>query len=180
MVVADLVKNKKPYLVRTDRAPVSLDHLSRMNTADLRILYGELFGSTVPAGNSEYARRKIAWQIQAGREGGLPESARQHALAIAQEASLRMQVRGGVQSPLPHATVSGIISDHDSRLPMLGSVIVKEFHGRTVVVRVLDSGFEYDDRRFTSLSAIAKAITGTKWNGFQFFGLAKESRRAGS
>ncbi len=45
------------------------------------------------------------------------------------------------------------------------------------MVRVLDAGFEYDGRRFDSLSAIAKDITGTKWNGFVFFGLAKESKR---
>ena len=80
------------------------------------------------------------------------------------------------ESPLPHATVTGIVSDHDSRLPMPGSILMKEHRGKTIVVRVLDSGFEYDGRRFASLSAIAKEITGTKWNGFLFFGLAKEYR----
>ena len=55
---------------------------------------------------------------------------------------------------------------------------MKEYHGQTVVVRVLDTGFEYDGRRFASLSAIAKEITGTKWNGFLFFGLLKGSRLA--
>jgi hypothetical protein len=107
----------------------------------------------------------------------LPESARQHALAIAKEANLRIHVRrGSAGSPLPHATVAGIVSDHDSRLPMPGSILFKEHRGKTVVVRVLDTGFEYDGQRFTSLSAIAKEVTGTKWNGFLFFGLVKESR----
>jgi len=55
---------------------------------------------------------------------------------------------------------------------MPGSVIVKEHRGRRIIVRVLDSGFEYDGRRFRSLSAVAKEITGTKWNGMLFFGLA--------
>ncbi len=88
---------------------------------------------TVPSGNSELARRRIAWHIQAEREGGLPESARQHALAIAKEASLRIHVRrGSAKSPLPHATVTGIMSDHDSRLPMPGSVLMKEHRGKTV------------------------------------------------
>jgi len=40
---------------------------------------------------------------------------------------------------------------------------------------VLDNGFECDRRRFTSLSAVAKEITGKKWNGFLFFGLTKGS-----
>jgi hypothetical protein len=56
---------------------------------------------------------------------------------------------------------------------MPGSLIVKEYHGRTIFLRVLSTGFEYDGRRFASLSAIAKEITGTKWNGPAFFGLAK-------
>lgn len=45
-------------------------------------------------------------------------------------------------------------------------------------MRVLDKGFEYDGRQFSSLSAIAQEITGTKWNGFLFFGLANEKTLA--
>ena len=55
---------------------------------------------------------------------------------------------------------------------------MKEFKGSTLVVKVLDEGFEYDGRRFTSLSAIAQEITGTKWNGYRFFGLLQENRHA--
>jgi hypothetical protein len=61
---------------------------------------------------------------------------------------------------------------------MPGSVIVKEYRGRSILVRVLGEGFECDGQRFSSLSAIAKSITGTKWNGMLFFGLAKGERRA--
>lgn len=68
-------------------------------------------------------------------------------------------------------TISTLHSDHDSRTPMPGSLIFKEYRGETHVVKVLDSGFEYTNRRFTSLSAIAREITGTKWNGYTFFGL---------
>jgi hypothetical protein len=120
----------------------------------------------------------IAWHVEAEAEGGLPESARKHALAIAQEASLRIQLRRRVTDSVhKDATVIEIVSDHDSRLPMAGSVIVKEYRGKTIIIHVLDEGFEYNGRRFASLSAIAKDITGTKWNGFVFFGLAKEQRR---
>jgi hypothetical protein len=51
--------------------------------------------------------------------------------------------------------------------------LVKDYRGRTIQVLVLDSGFEFDGRRFTSLSALAAEITGTKWNGMVFFGLGK-------
>ena len=70
-----------------------------------------------------------------------------------------------------------IAPTHDSRLPMPGSLLVKDFKGRTIVVKVLDDGFEYDNRRFASLSAVAREITGTRWNGFLFFGCAKEPTR---
>jgi hypothetical protein len=63
---------------------------------------------------------------------------------------------------------------------MPGTEIVRVFKGRRVVVRVLEDGFEYDGRRFRSLSAIATEVTGTRWNGFLFFGLngSKEVRSA--
>jgi hypothetical protein len=45
-------------------------------------------------------------------------------------------------------------------------------------VTVLDEGFEWEGKRYSSLSAIAQEVTGTKWNGFAFFGLAKEAHAA--
>ncbi len=78
---------------------------------------------------------------------------------------------------LDHTTTTRIVSDHDSRLPMPGSVLIKKHKDRTIIVKVLNVGFEYDGRRFHSLSAIAGEISGTKWNGFVFFGLAKEGVR---
>jgi hypothetical protein len=158
--------------------PVDLDRLARMQPSELQRLHERLFGRAVPSGNSELARRRIAWHVQAEREGGLPESVRQHALAISKEASLRIHVRRGSAEPLPHATVTGIVSSHDSRLPMPGSLLIKEYRGKTVMVSVLDGGFEYDGRRFASLSAIANEITGKKWNGYLFFKLSKETLRA--
>ena len=158
--------------------PIDLDRLARMQPSELQRLHQRLFGCAVPSGNTELARRRIAWHNQSEREGGLPESARQHALAIAKESSLRIQIRGGnAGSRLPHATVAGIVSDHDSRLPMPGSVLIKEYRSQTIVVRVLDTGFEYIGQHFASLSAIAKEITGTKWNGLLFFGLTKKRCR---
>jgi len=171
------MNRKRPFLIRSGAPSIDLDRLARGTPSELQCFYRQIFGCAVPAGSTELARRKIAWHVQAEREGGLPESVRQHALAIAKQASLRIQMRrGNLESPLPHATVTGIVSEYDSRLPMAGSVLVKEYRGKTIVVRVLEAGFEFDGRRFASLSAIAKEITGTKWNGFLFFGLAKEGK----
>jgi hypothetical protein len=156
---------------------INLDRSVQLQPEEMKQLYKKIYGRESPSSSFEYLRRKIAWGVQAAREGGFPESARQHALAISNQTSIRIHVRRSrTPSTLPHATVMSIVSDHDSRLPMPGSIIFKQYQGRTIVVRVLDAGFEYDRQRFASLSAIAKEITGTKWNGFVFFGLEREGR----
>jgi len=57
--------------------------------------------------------------------------------------------------------------------PPPGSVLTREYKGRTVRVRVLDDGFEYEGQPYRSLTAVARAITGSHWNGRAFFGLTK-------
>ena len=142
-----------------------------------------MFGAEHPVANCQHLRRKIAWHIQAEKEGGLPESVRQHAIAIAREAELRVRIADNLsrrlrEIPLDMAVTTAVVQPRDARLPMPGSLIVKKYKDRTLVVKVLDSGFEFEGRRFTSLSAIAGEITGTRWNGFAFFGLDREARRA--
>lgn len=63
----------------------------------------------------------------------------------------------------------------DRRLPAPGRAIVRRYKGQTLRVTVLADGFEFMGERFGSLSAIAKAVTGTHVNGFRFFRLAKEA-----
>ena len=59
----------------------------------------------------------------------------------------------------------------DPRLLLTGTLLAREFRGRDVVVKVLDEGFEFENRRYQSLSAIAQEVTGSNWNGSLFFGL---------
>lgn len=172
----------RPFLVRTPRETVTLDRLTNMNPEELQQLYRAVFDSDVPSGNPEFARRKIAWHIQAEQEGGLPDSARQHAMAIAIGSKPRLRVKANAERrsqglPLDHSVTTRIVCDHDSRLPMPGSLVIKKYKGQTIVVRVLKEGFEYDGRRFPSLTAVANEITGSKWNGFAFFGLARKGVR---
>jgi len=61
----------------------------------------------------------------------------------------------------------------DYRLPIPGTTIHKEHKNQTHVILVLKDNFEYKQRRYKSLSAIAKKITGSHWNGYGFFGLEK-------
>lgn len=158
----------------------SLEELPRMTAAQLQAVHQEMFGTAHPISNCQHLRRKIAWHMQAAKEGGLLESVRQFALGIARGTELRSRIaenasRQRAAIPPDRTATTMVVQTQDARLPMPGSLIVKKYKGRTLVVKVLDDGFEYDGRRFTSLSAIAGEITGTRWNGFAFFGLAKES-----
>jgi hypothetical protein len=56
------------------------------------------------------------------------------------------------------------------RLPEPGSILRRQFKGQTVIVQVLQEGFQHQDRFYKSLSAIARQVTGTRWNGYVFFG----------
>jgi hypothetical protein len=65
----------------------------------------------------------------------------------------------------------------DSRLPEVGTTLQRQYQGKTICVNVLKDGFEYDGKRYDSLSSIASSVTGTRWNGFSFFRLQQEARR---
>ena len=75
-------------------------------------------------------------------------------------------------------TTAGRLSpSRDRRLPLPGTLLVRAFQGRDLVVQVLDDGFAFEGRRYRSLSAIARQVTGSQWNGFAFFGLTRGKKR---
>ena len=61
-------------------------------------------------------------------------------------------------------------------LPMPGTVLTRPYKGRTITATVLDDGFEYEGEVYRSLSAVAKAVTGSHWSGNYFFGLKGRSK----
>ncbi len=168
---------------KQSRLPQLAD-LPKMNAQQLQAVHRELFGAEHAIANCQHLRRKIAWHLQATQEGSLPESVRQYAIAIARGTELRSRIsqnasrrQAGVAVDQAVVT-STAIQTRDARLPMPGSLIAKKYKADTLVVKVLDKGFEYEGRRFASLSAIAQQITGTRWNGYAFFGIEKEAHRA--
>ncbi len=159
---------------------VAIGRLAKMTIPQLQQCHVELFGEASHTPHRQYLFRKIAWELQAREEGRLPEETRQYAIGIAREAKLGVRVAQNASRllsgvALDRTATTSVTQTHDSRLPMPGSVIVKEFKNRSIVVTVLDESFEWEGRRFSSLSAIAQEVTGTKWNGFAFFGLTKEA-----
>ncbi|MEZ6008793.1 MAG: DUF2924 domain-containing protein [Planctomycetota bacterium] len=73
----------------------------------------------------------------------------------------------------------GPARERDPRLPKPGDLITRTFQDKEIRVQVLDAGFLYDGKTWRSLSAIAKEVTGTSWNGFLFFGLQSRAKTTG-
>jgi hypothetical protein len=160
---------------------MEIENLRRASLAGLREKYREVFQEETRCRHREHLFRRIAWRLQALAEGDLSQRARGRALQIAQDADLR------TVAPRDFFTVGGervqtTPGDRnrrqpDSRLPLPGALLSRKWKGRTILVEVLAEGFRYENRHYPSLSAIAVAVTGTRWNGLAFFGL---TRRAGA
>jgi hypothetical protein len=134
-----------------------LAEITRLDQATLRAGWTELFGRPPPKGMSrrllQYA---LAYDAQAGTYGGLRPATRRKLLQ-----SIGQQPNS--QKMAPKRKLRGI--------PPPGSRLVREWHGRSHSVEVLNDGFRHAGRQYRSLSEVARAITGARWSGPRFFGL---------
>jgi hypothetical protein len=142
----------------------------------LRQRYAEVFGEYPPrTGNKTWLLRRILWRLQALAEGDLSQRAQRQAALLANDADLRLTPPRLSKTTDPAA----LNAPYDPRLPKPGAVLERRYKGRLHRVQVLADGFAYADTTYRSLSAVAKAITGSHCNGFLFFRLlAQEMRRA--
>jgi hypothetical protein len=150
--------------------------MREMTVPDLRRKYAEVFGEESRSRHKAFLVKRIAWRMQANADGGLSERARQRAEELANEADLRVQAprRAPAADSAGTVDVGAVSCRTDDRLPMEGSVLTREYRGRVVCVTVLADGrFELDGEVYKSLSAVTRAITGSHWNGYYFFGLRK-------
>ena len=162
---------------------VDIENLRRASLAVLRKRHLELFHEEARSRHRDQLFRKIAWRLQAVRDGDLSERARKRAEEIAQDVDLRViappnyfVVEG---TPIEIAPTEPQPGDRDPRLPKPGTLLSRVWQGRTILVEVLVKGFRYDGRQFPSLSAVAFEVTGAHWNGWGFFGLISASRTKG-
>lgn len=147
--------------------------LFNMSVNELRAKYREVLGFCTNSRNRDFLVRKIAWKIQSDVFGGITERMREKAYEIADFSRLRVR-----DTIIPKAAFSEgtcppkkIALKHDPRLPMCGALLSRTYRGRRIVVKVLDDAFEFEGRRYSALSGIARDVTGTNWNGFKFFNL---------
>jgi Protein of unknown function (DUF2924) len=125
-------------------------------TTDLKQQWRELFGKEPPPFNRPYLQSRLAYRIQELTYGGIKPETRARLEALGE------QLDGG------NVVLRRIRADNR---PLPGTRLVREYEGVQHVVMVRADDFEYEGRPYRSLSAIARHITGTRWNGWTFFGL---------
>lgn len=150
--------------------------LPELTVNELRERFGEVLGYASHSRNRQFLIRKLTWAIQARQWGDIPPQARARAHELADFRFLRVRMPRDAQIGVPvepgsSVTRKKIRLSRDPRLPMPGAILTKEYDGKRIEVRVLEDGFEYNNQRYRSLSAIAREITGTSWNGFLFFSI---------
>jgi hypothetical protein len=148
-----------------------IHELRQMTTAQLRRKYCELFGQQSHSNHKNYLFRRVAWRVQALVEGGLSERARQYAREIVSDADLRLCAPPQLPNTQPAARFARASRPLDSRMPATGTQLIKQYKDQTLTVTVLEDGYQFEERLYKSLSAIARQVTGTQWNGYLFFGL---------
>jgi hypothetical protein len=157
--------------------------LGRMTVSQLRERYQELHGEPTNASNRDFLIKRMAWRIQSLSEGTLSERARRRAEELARDADLRTTLPKPPKVSGEGATVTLAApmkpTSHDL-LPGAGTVLTRMYRGKRISVTVLKQGFDHDGQTFRSLSAIAKHVTGSHWNGHAFFGLRNNSKKGGA
>jgi Protein of unknown function (DUF2924) len=137
--------------------------LKTMSVKELKAEWRKLFGAEAPNNSRPFLELRLAYRIQELAYGGLSNTTVRLLHALADEYR-------GIAVKKPTLV--------DPRKPIAGTKLVREWAGVEHTVTVLRDGFEYEGRRYKSLSAIARAITGTRWNGWRFFGLRTAEARS--
>jgi hypothetical protein len=142
-----------------------LGQLAALKTAPILVLkqkWRELFDSEPPLYNRRFLEHRLAYRIQELAYGGLSKETLERLEALADE------LEG--KAPRRRSALANI--------PIAGTRLIREFKGVEHCVTVRHDGFEYQGRPYKSLSAIARHITGTRWNGLVFFGLKNTRARS--
>lgn len=139
-----------------DNVLAQLAWLKTAPIADLKGKWRDLFESEPPPYNRRFLESRLAYRIQELAYGGLKPQ------TVERLAALTEQWGGKGGERRRHAL--------ETR-PIAGTRLIREWRGVEHCVTVRDEDFEYQGRPYQSLSAVARAITGTRWNGLVFFGL---------
>lgn len=138
---------------------VRIAGLKTTPTADLKSQWRELFGKEPPPYSRTYLQSRLAYRIQELSLGGLKPQTIAHLEALGEA------LDGGNPEKRKVPAANRLIT---------GTQLIREYQGVPHTVIVRDTDFVYEGRPYKSLSSIARAITGTRWNGLMFFGLKRK------
>jgi hypothetical protein len=162
-------QKKKPEAepVRINAGPsdasvvAQLAALRKMSVVELKQRWETLFGTPAPNNSRSYLEVRLGNRIQELMLGGLSRDTRRVLDLLVKELEGK-NARKAIMT--------------DPRKPIPGTRLLREWDGAEHSVTVLRDGFDWHGRKFKSLSAVARAITGTQWNGYRFFGLREAGR----
>ncbi len=149
-----------------------IESLRGMKVPELVVRYCEVFGRKPRSKNREHLWKRIAWTVQERRFGGLSEVAKRRLEELISEIDLPLAERERSVTGAP-------CGDSGATQHKVGTVFTRTWRGREVRARRVEGGYESEGVVYRSLSALAKAITGSHWNGRLFFGLTKRKRGHG-
>lgn len=141
--------------------------LPTLPQARLKELWKEYFGVEPPAYRKGFLVRGLAHRIQELTYGGLSAAHQTRLDALIADAEDAVQGRKKRKTAVAGEDL------------LLGTRLIREWKGVEHETTVIENGFEYQGRRYRSLSAVARAITGTRWNGPMFFGLRTHRDKKG-
>lgn len=136
--------------------PARLAALPSMPIGELKDQWRSLFGTEPPPYNRRFLESRLAYRIQELAYGGLKRETLERLEAL------------GEQIDGKNITLRRI---RQEQRPIAGTRLIREYQGIEHVVTVTRDAYDYQGRPYQSLSAIARAITGTRWNGWTFFGM---------
>ncbi len=146
----------------TDSVLARLAEIKTMNIVALKSMWRHLNGTEPPPYNRKFIESRLAYRVQELAYGGLKPETLKRLAQLAEEMDIGRRRKRTKKASAPIA----------------GTRLLREWQGVEHTVTVLTDGFEFQGRPYKSLSAIARAITGTRWNGWVFFGLKSQGRGA--
>jgi hypothetical protein len=135
--------------------------LKSMSVNELKTEWQALFDAPAPNNSRTFLESRLAYRIQELTYGGPDKQTRRLLDLLADEVEGTLTRKSQIADP---------------RNPVVGTKLIREWDGVAHTVTVLKDGFDWGGQRYKSLSAVARAITGTRWNGYRFFGLREMKR----
>lgn len=148
---------------KSARVLAELAALKALSVNELKEKWETLFQKPAPNNARNFLELRIGYRLQELAYGGLSPDTRRALDRLADE----------VEGKVKRKTMTS-----DPRNPVLGTKLIREWNGVEYSVTVLADGYDLGGKKYKSLSAIAKAITGTNWSGFRFFGFRDNPRSA--